>query len=189
MIRRTPLVLGALVVVASACGSTSAEPVAQPSASAAVEQDEAPSSTEDAPTASDAAAPAATTAATTAATAGDTATDPQPEPTSSATEPSTAPPTDPQPEPTTPATEPAPDPEPEPTGITWPDDGCSTDGSPTATEAADGPPPALELRAESANSPLPPVAVRRVNCNGGWVNFQNELPSDRALLVWFWAPH
>jgi len=71
----------------------------------------------------------------------------------------------------------------------WPDDGCSADNKPTPTESAEGPAPALELRAESADSPLPDLAVRRINCNGGWVNLRNELPSDRPLLVWFWAPH
>ncbi len=73
--------------------------------------------------------------------------------------------------------------------MAWPDDGCSTDNSPTATESADGPAPVLEIRAESADSPLPDLAVRRINCNGGWVNLRNELPSDQPLLVWFWAPH
>ena len=38
-------------------------------------------------------------------------------------------------------------------------------------------------------SPLPEIAVRRINGGGGWVQFKNELPSDRAVLVWFWAPH
>ena len=73
--------------------------------------------------------------------------------------------------------------------MAWPDDGCSADNSPTPTDLADGPAPLLELRPESAASPLPDVAVRRLNCNGGWVNFQNELPSELPLLVWFWAPH
>ena len=86
-----------------------------------------------------------------------------------------------------------PEPDPEPVGdaqtMAWPDDGCSADNSPTPASAADGPPPILELRAESADSPLPDVAVRRINCSGGWANFRNELPSDRPLLVWFWAPH
>ncbi len=73
--------------------------------------------------------------------------------------------------------------------ILWPDDGCSADNSATPTESAEGPAPVLERRADSANSPLPDLAVRRINCNGGWVNLRNELPSDRPLLVWFWAPH
>jgi hypothetical protein len=73
--------------------------------------------------------------------------------------------------------------------VVWPDDGCNADNSPTPTESADGPAPVLELRAESANSPLPDLAVRRINCNGGWVNLRNELPSELPLLVWFWAPH
>ena len=74
-------------------------------------------------------------------------------------------------------------------GVVWPDDGCSADNSPTPTESAAGPAPIIELRAESANSPLPDLAVRRINCNGGWVNLRNEIPSALPLLVWFWAPH
>ena len=68
-----------------------------------------------------------------------------------------------------------------------PDDGCSADN--TATDVAAGPVPAIEVRAASAGTPLPDVAVRRINCAGGWVNFKNELPSDKPMLVWFWAPH
>lgn len=74
-------------------------------------------------------------------------------------------------------------------GVVWPDDGCSVDNSPTPTESADGPAPILALRAESAAGPLPDLAVRRINCNGGWVNLRNEIPSTLPLLVWFWAPH
>jgi 5'-nucleotidase / UDP-sugar diphosphatase len=66
-------------------------------------------------------------------------------------------------------------------------DGCSTDN--TATDVADGPPPAIEVRAAAAGNPLPDLAVRRVNCAGGWVNLKNELPGELPLLVWFWAPH
>jgi hypothetical protein len=90
-----------------------------------------------------------------------------------------------------PEADPGPDPEPidDPPSMAWPDDGCSADNSPTPTDLADGPAPLLELRPESAASPLPDVAVRRLNCNGGWVNFRNELPSELPLLVWFWAPH
>jgi hypothetical protein len=80
--------------------------------------------------------------------------------------------------------EPAPEP-----AMTWPDDGCSADNSPTPAAAAEGPPPAIALRPESAASPLPDLAVRRINCKGGWENLRNELPADRPLLVWFWAPH
>ena len=82
-----------------------------------------------------------------------------------------------------------PEPADDPLSMAWPDDGCSADNSPTPTDLADAPVPLLELRAESAASPLPEVAVRRLNCNGGWVNFRNELPSELPLLVWFWAPH
>ena len=73
--------------------------------------------------------------------------------------------------------------------MVWPADGCSTDNSPSPTEAADAPAPVLEIRTESAAGPLPDLAVRRINCNGGWVNLRNELPSELPLLVWFWAPH
>ncbi len=65
------------------------------------------------------------------------------------------------------------------------------DGAPvTLPEPADGPVPDLPVDAEAAAiSPLPDVAVRRLNGEGGWVQFKNELPDDRPLLVWFWAPH
>ena len=38
-------------------------------------------------------------------------------------------------------------------------------------------------------SPLPELAVRQINGDGGWVQLKNELPADKPLLVWFWAPH
>ena len=38
-------------------------------------------------------------------------------------------------------------------------------------------------------SPLPEVTVRQINGEGGFVQFKNELPADKPLLVWFWAPH
>jgi hypothetical protein len=66
-------------------------------------------------------------------------------------------------------------------------DGCATDN--TATDVAAGPAPAIEVRAAAADNPLPDLAVRRVNCAGGWVNLKNELPGELPLLVWFWAPH
>lgn len=52
-----------------------------------------------------------------------------------------------------------------------------------------GPVPDLAIAAASVDSPLPAVAVRQINGDGGWVQFRNELPSDKPLLVWFWAPH
>ncbi|HEX6656711.1 MAG TPA: hypothetical protein VF065_01440 [Ilumatobacter sp.] len=70
-----------------------------------------------------------------------------------------------------------------------PDDGCSPDNSPTEVVAAPGPVPEVAVRSESAASPLPDLAVRRINCAGGWVNLRNELPADRPVLVWFWAPY
>jgi hypothetical protein len=45
------------------------------------------------------------------------------------------------------------------------------------------------VRAESAANALPDVAVRRINCAGGWVNLKNEIPADRPVMVWFWAPY
>lgn len=115
---------------------------------------------------------------------------PDPEP---APEPDTPPGAEAEPEPETdpPLEEPPPvveEPAPEPE-VLWPDDGCSTDNSPTPASAAEGPAPAVEIRPESADSPLPDLAVRRINCKGGWENLRNELPADRPLLVWFWAPH
>jgi hypothetical protein len=57
-------------------------------------------------------------------------------------------------------------------------------------EPAAGPVPELEVSAESAAaSPLPDIAVRRINGEGGWVQLKNELPGEQPLLVWFWAPH
>ncbi len=60
----------------------------------------------------------------------------------------------------------------------------------TLPEPAAGPLPALPVTAEAAaGSPLPEVTVRRLNGDGGFVQLKNELPSDKPLLVWFWAPH
>ena len=70
-----------------------------------------------------------------------------------------------------------------------PVDGCSPDNSPTEVVAAPGPAPEVAVRPESAASPLPDLAVRRINCAGGWVNLRNEIPADRPVLVWFWAPY
>ena len=41
----------------------------------------------------------------------------------------------------------------------------------------------------SQASPLPEVTVRRINGDGGWAQFKNEIPSELPLLDWFWAPH
>lgn len=62
------------------------------------------------------------------------------------------------------------------------------DGS-ALPEPAAGPVPQLAIDPESVSSPLPDIAVRRLNGEGGWVQLKNELPSDKPLLVWFWAPH
>ena len=60
----------------------------------------------------------------------------------------------------------------------------------TLPAPAPGPVPQLAVSTEAAaSSPLPEVAVRRLNGEGGWVQLKNELPSDKPLLVWFWAPH
>ena len=57
-------------------------------------------------------------------------------------------------------------------------------------EPAPGPVPELAVSPEAAlSSPLPEIAVRRLNGEGGWVQLKNELPADKPLLVWFWAPH
>ena len=72
-------------------------------------------------------------------------------------------------------------------------DGGPTDGDEsviTLPEPAPGPIPDLPVSEEAAaTSPLPELAIRRLNGEGGWVQFKNELPADRAVLVWFWAPH
>lgn len=59
----------------------------------------------------------------------------------------------------------------------------------TLPEPADGPIPDLPVTPAAAASPLPQVTVRQINGDGGFVQFKNELPSDKPLLVWFWAPH
>ncbi len=111
-----------------------------------------------------------------------------------AAEPSIAPPDEPTSEPADeavgePADEAGGEPEAMPAGIVWPDDGCSADNSPAPTDSAAAPAPKLQVRPESDGNALPDLAVRRINCNGGWVNLKNELPSEQPLLVWFWAPH
>lgn len=74
--------------------------------------------------------------------------------------------------------------------IAWPDEACSADSSPTALDNAAAPPTGVAIRAISAtDSLLPDLAVRRINCGGGWINLRNELPAAQPLLVWFWAPH
>lgn len=59
----------------------------------------------------------------------------------------------------------------------------------TLPEPEAGPIPDLPVDPASADSPLPQVTVRRINGEGGWVQFRNELPAAQPLLVWFWAPH
>lgn len=54
---------------------------------------------------------------------------------------------------------------------------------------AAGPPPSLPVSPASADNPLPDLAVRRINGDGGWVQFKDLLPSDKPTLFWFWAPH
>jgi hypothetical protein len=166
--RRLGTVVVATVLLA-ACGSSSDE----------TRSLDAPAPTADSTTP----APSAPTTSLDA----DLPTSPEPEPPAAA--PSTGGTGQPAPEApssSTPASAPAPEPEP---SMAWPDDGCSLDNSPGTAIAADGPAPAVELRPESAASPLPDLAVRRVNCAGGWVNLRNEIPAAQPLLVWFWAPH
>ena len=69
------------------------------------------------------------------------------------------------------------------------DDGCSPDNTPTQVVAASGPAPTVAVHPDSVDSPLPDLAVRRINCAGGWVNLRNEIPADKPVLVWFWAPY
>lgn len=59
----------------------------------------------------------------------------------------------------------------------------------TLPDPADGPVPDLPVDDAAASSPLPDIAVRRINGQGGWAQLKNELPAEQALLVWFWAPH
>lgn len=72
-----------------------------------------------------------------------------------------------------------------------PADPVGADGVAVTTPAlAEGPIPDLPVTPEAAAaSPLPQVTVRRINGDGGFVQLKNELPADRPLLVWFWAPH
>lgn len=73
------------------------------------------------------------------------------------------------------------------------DEGAAADATPEAPvelpEPAPGPVPDLPVDPASESSPLPPVAVRQINGDGGWVQFKNLLPAENPLLVWFWAPH
>ena len=120
------------------------------------------------------------------------ATEPVEEPAAEpATEPVEEPPAEPAAEPAAepveePAAEPVEEPAAEPVGFA---DGCSTDGTPTLVESAASPAPEIDIRAEAADGPLIDLAVRRINCAGGWANLRNEVPSDRPVLIWFWAPH
>lgn len=60
----------------------------------------------------------------------------------------------------------------------------------TLPEPSDGPIHDLPVSPEAAaGSPLPEVTVRQINGDGGFVQLKNQLPADKPLLVWFWAPH
>ncbi len=168
------------VVVLTACGSPSttelaAQPAAPGTDAPAAATTELPAQPDDtaAPSpipsdgtaASEPTTPAETPAESTPATASSETSEPLPESTTATTEPPVA----------------------EPAAVPALDAGCSVDN--TVTDVADGPVPALDVRAESLANPLPDVAVRQINCAGGWVNLKNALPNDKPLLVWFWAPH
>ncbi len=51
-----------------------------------------------------------------------------------------------------------------------------------------GPVPAIAVAEESKDSPLPAVVVRDVGAEK-WVQLADNLPREKPLLVWFWAPH
>ena len=173
MRRRVTILLASSALVLAACGSTDTAPSADPAATPATD---APA-TDTAPATGDASTPEPTAEPTTQSTA-DVA-----DGVASTTAPGS--PTATEPPATTAGT----------TADTVPPadvraaDGCSADNSPTETDVADGPAPTIEVRAASAGTALPDLAVRRVNCAGGWVNLRNELPGELPLLVWFWAPH
>ena len=167
-------------LLSSGCGGSSdgEEPVAQDTTA-----ELSPSTVDDDSSTSE---PAADTP-TTESPADDAAADelaeslPEPEPTNDPGEGSTDPgdqPATSSPDPTTATSEPA-----------VPVDGCSTDGSPTVLEVAEGPRPDLPVAAGSEDSPFPELAVRRLNCAGGWAQLSNEIPADTPVLAWFWAPH
>jgi hypothetical protein len=65
---------------------------------------------------------------------------------------------------------------------------CGGDSSDGPTTADDAPREIAVTPEAAAGSPLPEVTVRRVNGEGGFVQLKNELPADRPLLFWFWAP-
>mgnify|MGYP001828536964 CR=1 FL=1 len=73
------------------------------------------------------------------------------------------------------------------------DEDAAADATPGAAvelpEPAPGPVPDLPVDPASVSNPLPAVAVRQINGEGGWVQFKNLLPAENPLLVWFWAPH
>ena len=62
------------------------------------------------------------------------------------------------------------------------------DAQPELPEPAAGPMPELPVSAASIASPLPEIAVRQLNGDGGWVQFKDELPAEQPVLIWFWAP-
>jgi len=48
--------------------------------------------------------------------------------------------------------------------------------------------PDIAPSVDAASSPLPQVTVWDVG-ESDWVQFADYLPSEKPLLVWFWAPH
>lgn len=70
-----------------------------------------------------------------------------------------------------------------------PDEPEQVDGEIVLPDPEPGPVPDLPVSPASAEaSPFPEIAIRRLNGEGGWVQFKDLLPSEQPLLLWFWAP-
>lgn len=66
---------------------------------------------------------------------------------------------------------------------------CGGGGGSNAQPDSDlGQRPNLPVDPKSASGLLPNVTVLDLT-NNKWVQFANFLPSDKPVLVWFWAPH
>lgn len=62
--------------------------------------------------------------------------------------------------------------------------GACSNGSSVETGAR----PEIQRSDSAANSPLPEVSVWDVGA-AEWVQFANLVPSDKPVVLWFWAPH